>query len=215
MMIQTDTFILSKQGWLPIAFAATIFLFFTVTGLHLFQFISGAILIALLVIFRNPERNSAIIEPNSVLSCADGIVLAIEDTVVDDKTMKKVTVRNSLWDVSMLRAPFDGVIEGFKIRHGVSLPLYNPLSESLNEKAVLSFRSLNGDEIFIEHTSEQSCFSIAVDAESDQKLREGSRYGFLAKGRTIMYLPADVTTSIYPGSEVRAGVSVIAQFNHA
>lgn len=211
-MIQTDTFILSKRGWLPSALVASFFLFFTMTNLHLFQFTSGAFLIALLLIYRNPERTTTINEANAILSCVDGIVLSIEETSIDNLMMKKVTMLNGLWDVSMLRAPFDGIVEGCQIRHGVSLPLYSPLSETLNEKVVLSFRALSGEEVFIEHMSDQSCFAIAVDVEDEGKLKEGSRYGFLAKGRTIVYLPHDTAISIYPGSSVRAGESVIGNF---
>ena len=213
MMIQNDTFILSKRGWLPSILVAAFFLFFTMTTLHLFQFVSGALLIALLLIYRNPERTTTINDANSILSSVDGVVLGVEDTLVDEKMMKKVTVLNGLWDVSMLRAPFDGIVEGYQIRHGVSLPLSNPLSETLNEKAVLSFLSVSGDEIFIEHMSDQSCFSIEIEAQSEQKMKEGCRYGFLAKGRTILYLPYNAMISIYPGSNVRAGESVIGQFS--
>jgi len=212
-MIQNDTFILSKRGWLPSILVAAFFLFFTMTTLHLFQFVSGALLIALLLIYRNPERTTTINDANSILSSVDGVVLGVEDTLVDEKMMKKVTVLNGLWDVSMLRAPFDGIVEGYQIRHGVSLPLSNPLSETLNEKAVLSFLSVSGDEIFIEHMSDQSCFSIEIEAQSEQKMKEGCRYGFLAKGRTILYLPYNAMISIYPGSNVRAGESVIGQFS--
>jgi phosphatidylserine decarboxylase len=212
MMMQNDTFILSKRGWLPIALLATLFLFFTMTTLHLLQFVSGALLIGLLLVYRNPERTTTINEPNSILSSVDGVVLGVEEILIDEKMMKKVTVLNSLWDVSMLRAPFDGVVDGYQIRHGVSLPLYSPLSDTLNEKAVLSFRSMNGNEVFVEHMSDQNCFSIAIEAENDQKMKEGCRYGFLAKGRTILYLPKSATVTVHPGSNVRAGESVIGQF---
>lgn len=214
-MIQNDTFILSKGGWLPLALVTTLFLFFTITTLHLFQLVSGALLIGLLLIYRNPERSTTMNEPNSIISSVDGVILSIEESIIDTKKMKKVTVLNSLWDVSMLRAPFDGVVDGFQTRHGVSLPLYSPLSETLNEKAVLSFRSMNGDEVFIEHMSAQNCFSIAIKAENEQKIKEGGRYGFLAKGRTIIYLPDSATIMINPGSNVRAGESVIGKFASA
>ncbi|MDD5212019.1 MAG: phosphatidylserine decarboxylase [Sulfuricurvum sp.] len=215
MMIQNDTFILSKRGWLPVALLATLFLFFTMTTLHLFQFISGGFLIGLLIVYRNPERTTTINESNSILSSVDGIVLGVEETLINEKMMKKVTVLNSLWDVSMLRAPFDGVVDGYQIRHGVSLPLYSPLSDTLNEKAVLSFRSMNGEEIYIEHMSDQSCFSIAIEADNEQKMKEGCRYGFLAKGRTIFYIPNSATITVHPGGNVRAGESVIGQFASA
>lgn len=212
MNVQNDTFILSKRGWLISAVIGALFLFFTMTGLHLFQFIVGALMLAVLAIFRNPERATADNEPGSIISSVDGVVLSVEEALIDDQKMTKVTIMNSLWDVSMLRAPFDGTVEGFKIRHGASLPLYNPLADTLNEKAVISFRSHKGEEIYIEHLSEQSCFSIGIDAEKSQKLKEGNRYGFLAKGRSILYLPAEVRLSLSAGSTVRAGESVIGYF---
>ncbi len=213
MSVQNDTFILSKQGWLPIILTATFLLFFIMTGLHLFQFLVGALLIAFLILFRNPERNAVLGETSSIISSVDGVVLGIEDTLINDRMMKKITLLNGLWNVSMLRAPFDGVMEGSRIRHGVSLALHHPLSEELNEKVVLSFKSVEGNEIFMEHLSDRSCFPIAIEGEAGDKMKEGSRYGFLARGRTILYLPSDVTLKVHPGADVRAGESVIGRFN--
>jgi len=213
MAMHNDTFILSKQGWLPIAVVGVLLLFFVMTGLQLFQFITGALLIAFLALFRNPERNAALGEPSSIISSVDGVVLGIEETLINERAMKKITLLNGLWNVSMLRAPFDGVMEGCRIRHGVSLALHHPLSEMLNEKVVLSFKSAQGDEIFMEHLSDRSCFPIAIDSEEGEKMKEGSRYGFLARGRTILYLPNDAIVNVHPGSDVRAGESVIGRFN--
>ena len=215
MSIQNDTFILSNRGWLLSGVLGALFLFFTMTGLHLFQFIFGALLLAVLIIFRNPERNTTETESDAVISSVDGIVLSVEESVVDDQKMSKVTIMNALWDVSMLRAPFDCEVEGFKIRHGASLPLYHPLSDTLNEKAVISFRSKKGDEIYIEHLSEQNCFPIGIELEKSQKFKEGARYGFLAKGRSIIYLPASARVSVNAGTSVRAGESVIGYLNAA
>ncbi|MBD3806701.1 hypothetical protein [Sulfuricurvum sp.] len=53
MSVQNDTFILSSRGWLLSAVFGTLFIFFTMTGLHLFQFIFGALLLAVLIIFRS------------------------------------------------------------------------------------------------------------------------------------------------------------------
>ncbi|MDD2780982.1 phosphatidylserine decarboxylase [Sulfuricurvum sp.] len=215
MSVQSDTFILSSRGWLLSGVLSALFLFFTMTGLHLFQFLFGALLLAVLIIFRNPERNTLQSEEQGIISSVDGVVLSIEETMVDEQKMTKLTIMNSLWDVSILRAPFDGSIEGFKIRRGASLPLYNPMADTLNEKAVLSFRSSKGDEIYIEHLSEQSCFPIGIEVEKSQKCKEGTRYGFLAKGRTIIYLPQDTRLSVNAGSSVRAGESVIGYLNAA
>lgn len=215
MSVQNDTFILSNRGWLLSAVLGTIFIFFTMTGLHLFQFIFGALLLAVLIIFRNPERNSAETDAHRILSSVDGVVLSIEEITVDDQKMSKISIMNSLWDVSILRSPFDGSVEGYKIRHGATLPLYNPLSETLNEKAVISFHSNNGEEIFIEHLSEQSCFPIGIDLEKGQKFKEGMRYGFLAKGRTALYVPQTTRVIVSPGSSLKAGESVIGYLNAA
>lgn len=211
MSMQNDTFILSKKGWLITVFVATLFLFFTMTELHLFQFIAGALLLLLLIIFRNPERNTSINETFSILSCCDGIVLGIEDTVIQEQTMKKVTILNSLWDVSILRAPFDSVVEGYQMRHGVSLALNNPLAEELNEKCVIHFRSLRGDDVYIEHMSEQSYFDLMIDLDESDRLKEGARYGFLAKGKTVIYLPEYADVLLHPGSDLKAGESVMAK----
>lgn len=213
MGTQNDTFILSKQGWLPVALSGALFIFFTMTGLTLFQFLTGALVIFFLIMFRNPERTSALGESASVLSCADGIVLGVEETKINEQIMKKVTILNGLWNASILRVPCDGVMEACRVRHGVSLGLHHPLAENLNEKALLSFKSLDGHEMFVEHMSAQSCFSIRLDDLESMKLKEGSRYGFLARGRTVVYLPQEIVLNVHVGSDVRAGESVIGRFN--
>ncbi len=215
MSMQSDTFILSKKGWLITVFVATLFLFFTMTELHLFQFMTGALLLVLLIIFRNPERNTTINETFCVVSCCDGIVLGIEDTIIHEHAMKKITILNSLWDVSMLRAPFDSAVEGYQIRHGVSLALNNPLAEELNEKCVIHFRSLRGDDVYIEHMNEQSYFDLMIDLEEGDRLKEGTRYGFLAKGKTVVYLPAHADVLLHHGSDLKAGESVIARLERS
>lgn len=211
MSMQSDTFILSKKGWLITVFVATVFLFFTMTELHLFQFITGVLLLVLLVVFRNPERNTTINETFSIVSCCDGIVLSIEDTVLNEQSMKKITILNSLWDVSILRAPFDGIVELFQMRHGVSLPLNNPLAEDLNEKCLVHFRSLRGDDLYIEHMSEKSYFDVMIDLQEGDRMKEGTRYGFLAKGKTVLYLLNEAELMIHPGSDLKAGETVIAK----
>lgn len=213
MTINNDTFILSSQGWLSVIVSGSLFLFFSMTGLHFFQFLTGALLISFLVLFRNPERSSPLRENLGILCGVDGIVLNIEDVSIDEQPMKKITILNGLWDVSILRAPFNGVVQGCQIRYGISLGLENPLSESLNEKAVLSFRSSEGNEVFVEHTSAKSCFSIRIYKEKGDSVKEGARYGFLARGRTIYYIPSDVALSVYAGSNVRAGESILGNFN--
>lgn len=215
MSVQNDTFILSNRGWLLSAVLGTVFLFFTMTGLHLFQFIFGALLVAVLIIFRNPERNSSETDSKRIVSNVDGVVLSVEEVNINNNAMMKVNIMNSLWDVSMLRFPFDGSVGEYKIRHGATLPLYNPLSETLNEKTVISLKSNFGEEIFIEHISEQNCFPIGVDLEKNQKLKEGMRYGFLAKGRTTLYLPKTAQISVNAGASLKAGESVIGYFNAA
>lgn len=215
MSVQSDTFILSKRGWLLTGVITALFLFFTMTGLHLFQFFFGGLLLAVLAIFRNPERNTSETESDRIISSVDGVILSVEEAMIDNQKMNKVTIMNSLWDVSMLRAPFDGVVEGFKIRHGASLPLYNPMADTLNEKAVISFRSLKGEEIYIEHLSEQSCFPIGIELEKSVKLKEGARYGFLAKGRSVLYLPETSRVTVNAGMSVRAGESIIGYLNAA
>jgi phosphatidylserine decarboxylase len=103
MSVQTDTFILSNRGWLLSGVIGSLFLFFTMTGLHLFQFIFGALLLAVLVIFRNPERNTSQSEADAIISSVDGVVLSVEETLVDEQKMSKVTVLNSL--VGCIDAP--------------------------------------------------------------------------------------------------------------
>jgi len=94
MSVQSDTFILSKRGWLLTGVMSALFLFFTMTALHLFQFIIGALLLAVVVIFRNPERNTAGTESDGIVSSVDGVILSVEEAMIDNQKMTKVTIMN-------------------------------------------------------------------------------------------------------------------------
>lgn len=213
--LQNDTFLISRRGWLVLAVIGTLLLFFSMTGLHMFQFLFGALFIALIAIYRNPERNSSINEERSIVSVMDGVVMSVEETIIDEQHMTKVTVFNGLWDVSMLRFPFDGKARGYRVRRGASLPLYHPLASELNEKAVLSFENAYGHEIYLEHMSEKSCFPIQIDVDEGTRIKEGTRYGFMAKGRSTMYIPNSAKVTVNVGSHLKAGETLIGTFEAA
>ncbi len=207
-----DTFVISKRGWLLIALVGVLFLFFSVTALHLFQYLFGAMLIALLIIFRNPERGANRAEVGAIVSPADGIVLTIEDRNIDGIEVKKIVILNTLWDVSILRSPCDCSVDGVKFRTGASLSLFNPLSEQLNEKCVISFKTPHDSDIYVEHIGEKNCFKLAVDLEKSQELSLSERYGFLSKGRTSIYLPQNSRVAIEVGASLKAGESIVGYF---
>ncbi len=204
-MIMNDTFIVSKAGHKHIAVAAAFFIIFTLFGWGFFKLLSFLALAFFIFIYRNPEREIPYFQNGSLISPVDGKVVAIN--TLDNGY--EVVIHSSLFDTSVLRAPFFSKVKSLQLRNGARLSTDIRKAMLLNEKVEIAFEDAKNNVILVTHVLDNSIDDITVDAHIDQDLQQGKRYGVMTKGKTLVTFPASCRLSLHVGDQLRAGETLL------
>jgi phosphatidylserine decarboxylase len=196
---------IARQGLAPLlvlALAALLVLHFI--GFRESLPLWGLALLAL-VMFRDPERQIPSL-PLSVLSPADGRVVAVEQT--QDPYLQRPSVHISIdmhpYGVFTTRSPVEGkVLEPPKLAAAAGNPHGVWLQTDEGDDIVLV---MNRGRL---HNKPQ-CY-----VRFGERIGQGRRCGFVYfGGRVDVFLPGDSLPAVTPGSIVRAGADAIASLKH-
>jgi len=204
---------IAKEGWQYIAYSILAIFVFSILGLGILELLAIFISGFFIYIYRNPERESIIYEKNSVVSPADGTVISIDEINDGKEYSYKITINSDYFDVSLLRSPLSSNILSIKKQSGARLSSFSSLSEKINEQTELVFKDDNENVLKIEHLLNQSFAPIDVNIIKRQKLLQGSRYGVMLSGRTVLYLPQNFRINVSIGDQVKASQTLIGYFS--
>jgi phosphatidylserine decarboxylase len=168
--------------------------------------------VAVVFIFRNPERELPRGEKNSVLSPVDGVVKTIEE-IEDSEYAYKITILSRYSDISILRVPISSTVSDIKKINGTRLPSKNRLSKKLNENATIVFEDDNSNRVKLTHMLTNSFANLKIDPIKSKNLLQSTRYGAMVKGETIIYLPQNFRLNISVTNEVKASQTLIGYFS--
>lgn len=216
-----------KEGYTIILFAALFLVVFNIflfwTSAHstwrwiLFAF---SILTFLWVcyFFRNPERDIEYSE-NHVYAPADGTIVAIEKTHVDEyfgKEMIQVSIFMSAFNIHVNRYPVDGVVKYTNYSPGRHLLAFHPKSSSENEQFSTVVEDKQGRQIMIRQIAGAMARRIVNYAQLERPITQGDELGFIKFGsRVDLFLPPDTTLEIKLKQKVYGNKTVIARFDSA
>jgi phosphatidylserine decarboxylase len=197
---------IARQGLLPLlALALAALLVLQFIGFRESLLVWGLALLVL-VIFRDPDRQISS-RPLSVLSPADGRVVAVEQT--QDPYLQRPSVHISIdmypYGVFTTRSPVEGKVLEPPKRH----------ADAKNPHGVW-LQTDKGDDIVLVMNrgrlhSKPQCYIRFGD-----RIGQGKRCGFVhLGGRIDVFLPEDSLPAVNPGSTVRAGADAIASLKHA
>jgi len=209
--MKTNIFPISKYAVKYIVTSFVLFTLFWIIDFDFFAFISFSAIFVFAYLYRNPERELAIFETNSVVSPVDGVVNFIEE-LEDDEYAYKIEIEGSYLEVGILRAPMDGVVEKALLQKGARLPKSSLLCSAINENAELVFRSSASNSIKVKHFLKESFTSLDIDTKKGDKLRQSSRYGSMINGHTNIYIPQNFRLSINVGHKVTASQTLLGYF---
>ncbi len=195
----SNTFIVAKEGYKPlgIVFAVWFVLKF-ILSFDLIGNLTFLLLIFMLYVFRNPERE-IYAGDNDILSPIDGKIVAIDNK--DGKNLIYVDI--SILDTHILRSPDNTEIEVESQKHGIHLNPNTKKGKLLNEQLVLNFQSLKL------HLLSGVCkFDIMIN--NTGKVPRGKRFGFFLQGVATMEIDKKLKLQVKIGDKLSAGESVIA-----
>ncbi|MCW9026820.1 MAG: phosphatidylserine decarboxylase [Thiovulaceae bacterium] len=205
-MMNNNLFPISKEGWSYIGYSVVLFLLLGFLDLDFLQFFTFLLIIFFIYVYRNPERQMPAFEKGGITSPVDGKIV---DVTNDDNAIN-ITLESSYNDVSVLRVPIESVVSEIKEQKGASLSKNSLKAKILNEKLSISFKDSKERVVKVSHTSNLSFSHISHDLINSQKLIQGSRYGVMPKGISIISLPKGSKINVQIGNEIRACESVIA-----
>ncbi len=196
-------------GWLFSSFITwEILLYLIYSGLTL-------LIIWTISFFRVPNRDIAYDE-QSVLSAADGKVVAIEEVVEPEyfqEKVKLVSVFMSPFNVHVNWYSFSGEVVYTKYHQGRYLAAYNPKSSTDNERNTIVLRNQNGHQVLLRQIAGVMARRIICYSKVGDKVNQGDEFGIIRFGsRVDFFLPLDSDVKVNIGDKVKAQRTVIATF---
>ena len=210
-----------KEGFLVIAVAFVIWLALNIvvgkTGelyFRSFTFLATtSILIFVIKFFRYPHR---IIElmPQSVLSPADGQIVAVEETLESEyfgDRRLQVSVFMSVNNVHVNWIPVPGVIKYFKHHSGKFMAAYLPKSSTENERASTVILMEDGTEILVRQIAGAVAKRIISYPKVNAKVTQQNELRFIRFGsRVDLFLPVGTKVNVALCQYVTGSQTVIA-----
>lgn len=182
-----------------------------------------AVLLGLVVyFFRDPPR-SVPQAPGLVVSPADGRIAEVS-AVEHDEFLGGPAVRIgiflSIFNVHINRLPRAGRVLGLRYSPGEFLNALDPASALRNENMWIGCESTEAPDhrFAVRQIAGAIARRIVCDLRPGEALDRGHKFGMIKFGsRTELLLPADdaLRVEVAVGDVVRAGISVVARWNHA
>ena len=172
------------------------------------------ILVLTVRFFRYPYRKITA-APKSMLSPADGTIVAIEETIeteyFKDKRLQ-VSVFMSVYNVHINWNPIPGEVSYFKHHSGHFMAAYLPKSSTLNERATTVIKMADGTEILVRQIAGAVAKRIISYSTVGKKVSQEDELGFIRFGsRVDLYLPIGTKVNVELCQEVIGSQTILAE----
>ena len=172
------------------------------------------ILVLTVRFFRYPHRKITA-APTSVLSPADGTIVAIEETIESEYFKDKrlqVSVFMSVYNVHINWNPVPGEVTYFKHHSGHFMAAYLPKSSTLNERATTVIKLADGTEVLVRQIAGAVAKRIITYSTVGKKVTQQDELGFIRFGsRVDLYLPIGTKVNVELCQEVTGSQTILAE----
>ena len=183
----------------------------------IFCVLSGLVYSLVIYFFRDPIR-MADRDPNICYSPADGKVVDITTVTLDDYPeleFIRIGIFMSVLNVHVQRSPLDGVVDFLSYQPGKNLPAYDPAASVENDQISMGLKSSHGL-IIVKQIAGILARKCVNYARIGEEIQSGQRYGLIKFGsRVELFFPADFKIKTSLGELVTAGITPLAETNHA
>ncbi len=206
--------IIAKEGW-P-------FLILLLVGAIGVQFLLGLWvalpwwlgLVFVIQFFRDPARVIAGNGPKSVVSPADGRIVAVEETedAYLNRRAIKVSVFMNVFNVHSNRSPVDGTVQQVWYSPGKFVNADLAKASTENERCAMHLKTPEGQDVTSVQVAGLIARRILNYQDAGMTLARGQRYGFIRFGsRVDVYLPLDAKVKVVIGEKVYASTTLLAE----
>ncbi len=161
--------------------------------------------------FRDPPREIPL-DPNTVVSPADGQVLEIVAEPLDGRTGSRISIFLAIWNVHVNRSPMEGKLARVDYRPGRFHMAMKAAASTENEQNVIRLSTPRGEIVFKQIAGLIARRVILWKKVGDSVAR-GERVGLVRFGsRVDVWLPAEVEIVVKRGDHVAGGSSILARW---
>ncbi len=181
----------------------------------LFYTFLAIVLVLTVRFFRVPIWRQTTIEPDAVVSPADGYVAANEVVMEDEyfhDQRRQISIFMSIYDVHVNFFPFDGAVTYYKYHPGKFLLAFNPKSSSDNERNTIILKDKKGREILVRQIAGYVARRIVCDLQPGDEANAGEELGMIRFGsRVDVFLPLDAEIKVKIGDKTVGKETVLAK----
>ncbi len=163
--------------------------------------------------FRDPVRISST-DPLVILSAADGKVVGIEEIAEPNylqKTVKRVSIFLSIFDVHINRAPVEGQIQYVKYQPGKFHNAMEGKSSIFNENNLVGIEN-HRSKVLVKQIAGMIARRIVCYCSPGDTMKAGQKIGLIKFGsRVEMFLPLDTKVLVKLGDKVKGGETIIGR----
>jgi len=205
--------IIAREGWPFIALSLAAAAAVTAAAGWLWASPLWLVVAFVVQFFRDPARPVPG-DANSVLSPADGRIVAVEpgrDPWLEREALK-ISVFMNVFNVHSNRSPVDGEVRQRWYHSGAFVNAALAKASLENERNALHIRSSAGHDVTCVQVAGLVARRILCYVGQGARLARGQRYGFIRFGsRVDVYLPLDVRVRVAIGDKVRATTTLLAE----
>ena len=202
---------IAREGFVYVGLPAAVAVVLLVLGIWWVALFFLAVSAFMLYFFRDPRRVVPI-EPNVVVSPADGRVTRIARlSPGSNESATLVSIFLSPLDVHINRAPIAGKITDVSYTSGKFLMATNEQASVVNEQNALT---IEGEQISVVCKQIAGILArrIVCWKHTGDPVALGERFGLIKfSSRTDLVLPANVKVTVTEGMKVRGGTTIIGR----
>ena len=160
--------------------------------------------------FRDPERFITTL-PGAVVSPGDGKITDISPVTVKEKTLQRISIFLSVFDVHVNRSPIAGVIRDVHYQKGKFLNAMGANSAEENEQNIVTVEG-DGTSVVFKQIAGLIARRIVFRKKPGDRVAAGERVGLIKFGsRVDVLFGPEWEIVVQPGMRVAAGSSILAR----
>lgn len=167
--------------------------------------------------FRSPRREFPGDPVNTVVSAADGTVVALEETFEDEYLHSRciqLSVFMSVLNVHANWFPVDGEVVYSRHHSGRFMAAYLPKSSTENERSTVVIRTPAGQNVLMRQIAGAMARRIVTYAHPGDEASVEAHMGFIKFGsRVDLYLPLGTEVFVKIGDKTMGGVTEVAKLH--
>ena len=208
-------FPVARAGYPFIFVAAFTTAILALLGLTTLTLIGLVITFCICGFFRDPDRVIPA-EKDLVVSPADGKVIAagvVKNSPFFNGECMKISIFMSVFNVHVNRVPYNGRVKEIDYYPGKFFSANLDKASQQNEHNSVSIEMENDKPLCVVQIAGLIARRIICHIKPEDQVRRGQRFGLICFGsRLDVYLPTDIKLKSTVGDKVKAGTSILGQF---